>query len=121
MLKRFDSGIALRGLAKTPDERIALSKNSYGKALVLLELAVNKEAVSNSSKMDVFEYIATARKEQRKLADFTAEKEVVTQFVKFLDEIGTQRDLYPWPLHIEQAKRCRDKLTFACLSSQAAE
>lgn len=121
MLKRFDAGIALRGLAKTPDERIALSKNSYGKALVLLELAVNKEAVSNSSKMDVFEYISTARKEQRKLADFTVEKEVVTQFVKFLDEIGTQRDLYPWPLHIEQAKRCRDKLTFACLGSQTAE
>lgn len=121
MLKRFDSGIALRSLAKTPDERIALSKNSYGKALVLLELAVNKEAALNPSNLGVFEYIALARKEQRKLADTTARNEVVTQFVKFLDEIGAKRDLYPWPLHIDQATRCRDKLSFACLSSQAAE
>lgn len=121
MLKRFDAGIALRSLAKTSDERIALSKNSYGKALVLLELAVNKEAALNASKLGVFEYIAIARREQRKLADSTARNEVVTQFVKFLDEIGTKRDLYPWPLHIDQATRCRDKLTFACLNSQAAE
>ena len=121
MLKRFDTGINLRSLARTGDERIALSKNSYGKALALLELAINKEAALNPSKLGVFEYISNAMKTQKPLADTAAKNEVVAQFARFLDEVGDKRSLYPWPLHLDQATRCRDNPNFACLGSQTAE
>lgn len=121
MLKRFEAGRNLRSLARTSDERIALSKNSYGKALALLELAINREAALNPSKLGVFEYISNAMKAQKPLADTAAKNEVVAQFARFLEEVGDKRSLYPWPLHLDQATRCQDNPTFACLGSQPAE
>jgi len=121
LLKRFDAGIALRELARTSDESIALSKNSYGKALALLELAINREAASNTSKLGVFEYIGSAMKAQKPLADSTARTQVAAQFGKFLDEVDGKPSLYPWPLHIEQATRCRENPAFACLAAPNAQ
>jgi hypothetical protein len=117
VLKRFDAGAMLQKLARNPDERIALSKNTYGRALAMLELAVNIQAAENASKESVYQYIAIARKASQPLANKAASKEIETQFAKFLNEIAVKRELYPWPPHIEQATRCRALVTFACLST----
>ena len=119
VLKPFDDGIALRSLARTVDESIALSKNSYGKALVLFESAVNTQAFEETIKTEqsVSQVIEDAKKKGKPLADKVANggTSIKDQFTAFLTEIGNKGDLYPWPFHIEQANRCKKSLTFACL------
>ena len=113
VLATFDAGRDLRRLAANDDQKVALSKSSYGKAYALWEAAVNQQALREAQKESPFDFITRAANNNLPLSDTRAAKE----FRIFLSEIEGRNNLYPWPVHIQQAKSCADKLTFGCLGS----
>jgi pimeloyl-ACP methyl ester carboxylesterase len=110
-LQAFEAGRKLRGLAASDRERVSLSKNTYGKALAQYRSAVAAQAASIGGK-GAADFIAKARLGAEPLQDRSS----IAAFQKLLEEVKNDPSLYPWPAHLDQAKRCIEKLTFACIS-----
>lgn len=121
VLRPFELGMKLRDLTNKKVEKVALAKNAYGKGLVLLEAAINREAANRTGALSVFQFIEEARAKFKAIDDQREAKKIGDQFGLFLAEVKGQEGLYPWPSHIEQAERCMKKLTYACLSSEVPE
>lgn len=121
VLAPFDTGMKLSKLTDVYEEKVALAKNGYGKALAMFESAVNLEAAAKAGTKNVFKYIEDQKPGAKLLDDKRAAQKIVDQFNVFLAEVKGREDLYPWPVHVAQAKRCANKLTFACLNSAAGE
>jgi hypothetical protein len=121
LLAPFDAGMRLPALTDVPAEKVALAKNTYGKGLVLLEAAINKEAAKSAGEEGVFKFIQEARAKFKEIDDKLEAKKIVDQFGLFLAEVKGQESLYPWPSHIDQAGQCFKNLTYACLSSEVPE
>jgi hypothetical protein len=114
VLDAFDKGRKLRELAANAEQRIALAKNTYGKAYALYVAAMNTQAVEQGKGQPPDDFVDDAMKRNEKLVDPSATE----VFQHFLQEIANAPDLYPWPAHIAQAERCAKSLTFGCLEER---
>jgi hypothetical protein len=115
VIDAFEKGRALRMLAANDRERISLSKNTYGRALAEYRHALLTQAIALAGKDNPADVIARARATAAPVQDQTAQ----TTFKALLDEVKADASLYPWPAHLDQARRCIEKLTFACLGGEA--
>jgi hypothetical protein len=118
VLAPFEAGMGLSALTNKTAEKVALAKNSYGKALAMFESAVNLEATAKETGEGAFNYIEAQKPNRKQLDDKPAAQAITDQFKLFLAEVNGQESLYPWPSHIAQATRCASSLTFACLNAE---
>lgn len=121
VLAPFEAGMGLSALTGKTSEKVALAKNSYGKALAMFESAVNLEAAARETGEGAFKYIEAQKPTRKPLDDKPAALAITGQFKLFLAEVKGQESLYPWPSHIAQATRCVSSLTFACLNAELQE
>jgi hypothetical protein len=121
VLAPFEAGMGLSALTDKTSEKVALAKNSYGKALAMFESAVNLEAAAKETGEGAFKYIEAQKPTRKPLDDKPAALAITDQFKLFLAEVKGQENLYPWPSHIAQATRCVSSLTFACLNAELQE
>jgi pimeloyl-ACP methyl ester carboxylesterase len=117
VLAVFEAGRKLRPLAANDRERVSLAKNTYGLALAEFRDSVTRQALAMSGKSSPFDFIQKARAGDAPLDDQRAAK----TFKQLLQEVSIDPSLYPWPPHLEQAKRCAARLTFACVGGDIAK
>jgi pimeloyl-ACP methyl ester carboxylesterase len=108
-LATFSRGEDLMAFASSPEQRAALSKNTYGKAMAEYRGAAWSQAIRESNPSG---FILGIRGQSKPLADQTGK----ASFAKFLNEVEQQASAYPWPHHIAQARQCTADYTFDCLA-----
>jgi hypothetical protein len=116
VLAIFEQGRKLRALT-TPREAVSLSKNTYGLALAQFRSAALAQAIESSGKSPPGDFITKAKLGALPLSD-TASAQA---FKALLEETRVDPSLYPWPPHLEQAKRCAASLTYACFGGDTTK
>lgn len=109
----FEKGRALAALATTERSRIAMAKNTYGKAMAIMRGAMWQEALQQKVPSDYLEAAIAGRAPLK-------DKAAAPVFESFLMEIQAGRTSYPWPLHIAQAEDCLKAMVFGCLGGPAS-